>query len=246
MRSCIFIDSENLRYSIIDLFPYPLFNKDDYFPKIAKWEGLFNKIAKDANTDRLRTYWYVVNEIEFYPFNLKRFIRDGKFTDLKKILNENYEDRIKKSLKPDDEMKSIVTELDNKRSSVESQFKGWKVLQDGIASTHEAVEFRRTGRIRYDLFKNRFVPYSEKSVDVKLATDLLYLKDIYDVAIILSGDQDYVPAVERIKDSGKKAINVYFEKADGTLLPGGAPRLNQICDSAIRLTYDEMKKYMAL
>jgi uncharacterized LabA/DUF88 family protein len=79
---------------------------------------------------------------------------------------------------------------------------------------------------------------------VKLATDLLRLKDIYDVAIILSGDGDYVPDVQAVKDCGKHVINVSFLKKNGGVLPGGARRLNRATDRTIELHHGICAKYL--
>jgi uncharacterized LabA/DUF88 family protein len=79
---------------------------------------------------------------------------------------------------------------------------------------------------------------------VKLACDLIYLKDIYDVAVIVSGDQDYVPAVEIVKDYGKRVLNVAFLRRDGVLLPGGARRLNQATDRSLSLNYSDLSTYL--
>ena len=79
---------------------------------------------------------------------------------------------------------------------------------------------------------------------MNLATDLLELRDIYDIGIIVSGDQDYVPAVKAVKDSGKQIINVSFLKRDGEVLPGGARRLNQTTDRTIEMSYSDLKKFM--
>jgi hypothetical protein len=84
----------------------------------------------------------------------------------------------------------------------------------------------------------------EKGVDVKLATDLLQLNDIYDVGIIVSGDADYVPAVRAVKDWGKHIVNVSFLKKSGGVLPGGARRLNQMTDRMIEVQYADMLKFM--
>jgi uncharacterized LabA/DUF88 family protein len=100
----------------------------------------------------------------------------------------------------------------------------------------------RAGSIRYDLFRQQFG--QEKGVDVKLATDILKLNDIYDVAVIVSGDGDYVPAVQVVKDWGKHIVNVSFLKKAGGLLPGGARRLNESADRAIEVAYNDMRKFM--
>jgi uncharacterized LabA/DUF88 family protein len=113
----------------------------------------------------------------------------------------------------------FVAELKVRESQFGRRFKGWQVLQDGIAKKHRAIEFRRAGAIRYNLFDKQLG--NEKAVDVMLATDLITLKSIYDLAIIVSGDQDYVPAVKSVKDAGKTVVNVAFLTKRNRLLPGG-------------------------
>lgn len=107
---------------------------------------------------------------------------------------------------------------------------------------HDALEFRRCGAIRYDLFRERIL--NEKGVDVQLAVDLLKLQNIYDIAVIVSGDQDYISAVRTIKDLGKRVVNVSFRRKDGKILPGGAWRLNKTTDDVIEIKYDELKPFM--
>ena len=38
MKACIFVDGENFRHSIVDLFDK--FQREDYLPKTADWTGL--------------------------------------------------------------------------------------------------------------------------------------------------------------------------------------------------------------
>lgn len=49
----------------------------------------------------------------------------------------------------------------------------------------------------------------EKGVDAALVTDLLSLawQRAYDVAVLVSGDSDYIPAVEYVQSQGLKVIN---------------------------------------
>lgn len=70
--------------------------------------------------------------------------------------------------------------------------------------------------------------------------------DIYDVAIILSGDQDYVPAVQVVKDSGRRVVNAAFQTRSGRLLPGGARRLNQVTDRSINIGYDALNAHLKI
>ena len=71
----------------------------------------------------------------------------------------------------------------------------------------------------------------EKGVDVNLAVDMLTLayKNVYDTAILVSGDGDFAAAVNVVKDIGKHVENAYFWK-------GHSDELYKVCDKFIRLT----------
>ncbi|HEX9021832.1 MAG TPA: NYN domain-containing protein [Nitrospirota bacterium] len=141
-----------------------------------------------------------------------------------------------------EKMKLIVKDLKGHEIKINNRFKGWENLQNGIAAKHQSVEFRRAGAIRYDLFNHKFG--KEKAVDVKLACDVISLTDIYDIAIIVSGDQDYVPAVQIAKDKGRHVVNVSFLARNGNILPGGARRLNQVTDWSYQVPYETLKSYL--
>ncbi|MCE2511502.1 MAG: NYN domain-containing protein [Acidimicrobiia bacterium] len=49
----------------------------------------------------------------------------------------------------------------------------------------------------------------EKGIDAAIATDLLSLawEGVLDMAVLVSGDSDFVPAVERIQEKGLKVMN---------------------------------------
>ncbi|MFA4817329.1 MAG: NYN domain-containing protein [Parcubacteria group bacterium] len=61
------------------------------------------------------------------------------------------------------------------------------------------------------LMKNDGV-YHEKGVDVKMAVDLLVgaYEDMYDVAILVSSDTDLIPAIQKVKQLGKKIEYIGF------------------------------------
>jgi len=86
-RVCIFVDGENLRHSICDLFTQ--FNEFNYLPKSAEWDKFFDWIAQQVSDDkieRVRTYWYVVENIDFSPFELNRARKD--LVSLEKIFSK--------------------------------------------------------------------------------------------------------------------------------------------------------------
>ena len=249
MKVCIFVDGENFRHSIRDLFPK--FNQNDYLPRDARWTDLFDWIATNVvvggvAAQKVRTYWYVVGEMEFSPYRVGSLSNDP--ARLRRILSRNlgYKailDGLANDALRIERMKEIVEELKSQEREVSSRFAGWRAIQNGISGKHDAVEFRRAGSLTCNLLdKNRFG--REKSVDVKLASDLIFLKDIYDVAVVVSGDQDYVPAVELVKDYGKRVVNVAFERGNGQLLPGGARRLNRAADSSLVIKHRQFAEFL--
>lgn len=70
----------------------------------------------------------------------------------------------------------------------------------------------------------------EKGIDVKIATDMLLQAhgSVYDTAILVSGDADYVPAVEAVKSIGK-----HVEVA--VVSVGGSAQLMQTADKYVVL-----------
>ena len=247
-RVCVFVDGENFRHSIVDLFKQ--FRPYDYLPKDADWNALFDffvgKAVSEASRERVRTYWYVIDLLDFFPY---RFPDAESDTDiLRNVLGKHnkYQERLDKLESNKDEliaaMKEIVLTLRKRENAMKSRFQGWKNIQDNISVSSSRVEFRRAGAITFNLFHQKFG--KEKAVDVKLAVDLIQLRDIYDVAVIVSGDQDYVPAVQAVKDCGKTVINVAFLDEDKRLLPGGAWRLNQHTDDSIEIGYEELASHL--
>jgi uncharacterized LabA/DUF88 family protein len=245
-KVCVFVDGENFRHSIVELFEQ--FNQYDYLPKQADWNHLFDHFVALATPkgERVRTYWYVVQFLDMFPYGLQRLSKDPialrrvleKDKGAKKELENLEGDTLKKK------MEDISAKLIKHENQMRRRFDGWRNLQDNISLRWPRIEFRHAGAITFDAFTKKL--QKEKAVDVKLATDLITLRDIYDVGVIVSGDQDYVPAVQRVKDFGKTIINVAFVARKGKLLPGGARRLNHVTDDCIKIKYDDLARYLKI
>jgi len=75
--ACIFVDGENLRHSLVELFKQE-FDPADYLPKRTDWTGFFDALVQLAGAiSRLRAYWYVVENIDFWPWGLARLSSDA-------------------------------------------------------------------------------------------------------------------------------------------------------------------------
>jgi len=70
----------------------------------------------------------------------------------------------------------------------------------------------RLGRLVYNNWPS--APPYEKGVDILLATDMIThgFKSNYDVAILVAGDNDYVGAIQAVKDNGKNLEVALFGK----------------------------------
>jgi len=68
----------------------------------------------------------------------------------------------------------------------------------------------RLGRLVYNNWPSS--PPYEKGVDIQLATDMIThsFKNNYDVAILVAGDNDYVGALQAVKDNGKNVEVALF------------------------------------
>ena len=251
-RVCVFVDGENLRHAIINLFEPTYFDRADYLPETADWARFFDDLvarATDGTGIRGRTYWYVIDQVDPYPFAIKRSLQTDQTLNNWMQRNETLlrASRQWDTLQIGDtitNLKRLHDTMWSTRNRIKSRFEGFHVVQNGISLAHKSVEFRRSGWIGYNLLDQRLG--QEKTVDVNLGVDMVLLKDNYDMALLVSGDQDYVPAAQAAKNFGKHVVNVAFKTQIGGLLPGGARRLNDITDWSISIPYDEFKEALGL
>jgi uncharacterized LabA/DUF88 family protein len=238
-RACIFVDGENFRYSLKDLFHNGrfTFRKNDYLPQ-ADWHGFFTSIAEGFNCELLRTYWYVVEHVDCRPYKIP-----NNLADKERVLARWYAERIRacsSSNQRAEVIGAIEQELEKARRAIEGRARGWREVQSGIEHTNDQLEFRRSGSIPYDLVTCQFGV--EKGVDTQLTTDMIVLSNIFDAAIILSGDADYLPPVAAIKMKGKLVYSVSFLDQKGQQLPGGARRLSNAVDSRADLDFEKVRQ----
>lgn len=233
------MDGENFRYSLKDLFQNGryTFGRNHYLPR-ADWYRFFSSIAARFDCELLRTYWYVVENVDCRPYKIPH-----DWPTKERLLARWYGERIQ-ACGTSDERRAVLCaieqEIETSRRAVEARVRGWREIQATIESNNDQLEFRRSGSITYDLVTSQFGV--EKGVDTQLATDLITLSDIFDAAIILSGDADYLPPVAAIKTRGKLVYSVSFLDERGRQLPGGARRLSNAVDSRVDLDFEMVRQ----
>lgn len=87
--------------------------------------------------------------------------------------------------------------------------------------------------LRLGVLKPRGNTWVEKGIDVKVAVDMIGMayKNQYDVALLVSGDGDYVDCVRAVKDAGNHVVNAYFVSSQ-------SPALRDACDDWICMDKD--------
>jgi len=242
-RACIFVDGENFRHSLKALFEHGRysFRRSDYLPK-ADWHHFFTAIANNFDCELLRTYWYVVESVDCQPYAIPH-----QWEEKAKVLGRWFRNKIQ-ACTTDPERRAVLRELEQdvekKRKRMESRAKGWYEVQAAIEHNNDQLEFRRCGSIRHDLVTGEFG--TEKGVDTQMTTDLIELAGIYDAAIILTGDADYLPPVHAVKRKGKLVYSVSFLDHRGRQLPGGARRLSNAVDSRLDLNFEAVRKALSI
>ena len=242
-RACIFVDGENFRYSLKDLFQNGryTFGKSEYLPQ-ADWHRFFTSIAARFNCELLRTYWYVVEHVDCRPYKIPH-----NWADKERVLSRWYGERIRACSTADERrelLRTIEQELEKARRAIEGRARGWREIQASIENHNDQLEFRRSGSIPYDLVTNQFGV--EKGVDTQLTTDMITFADMFDAAIILSGDADYLPPVAAVKMKGRFVYSVSFLDEKGRQLPGGARRLSNAVDSRADLDFETVRQALSI
>ena len=76
--------------------------------------------------------------------------------------------------------------------------------EDSAARTRKFHDYLRYNGFRV-IERNSVEGREQKEVDVAMACEMLVhaLRDNYDVAIVISGDRDFVPAIQHVQSAGK-------------------------------------------
>ena len=83
---------------------------------------------------------------------------------------------------------------------------------------------------------NKFY-YIIKEDDINMAVDIVEndYEDNFDIAVLVSGDGDFVPAVRSVKKRDKVVKNVYFKNSSSR-------NLKNFCDGSLELTKEMLDK----
>ncbi|MBI3953484.1 MAG: NYN domain-containing protein [Chloroflexi bacterium] len=203
LRAVAFIDGNNLHYQLGEL---QLQEKD------INWSRLLAD-AMPPGHRLIRAYWYQVGQISFsqpYPSRLHDVFASGR-------TGATTEEELRLRCE------AYIAEQRERLDRIHRE------VYDRIAQDYDFLEFRYVGSLKIDPYEQKWV--EEKGVDVGMAVDMVGKLAEYDAAVVISGDVDFAPAIQVIKDRLRQAYLVNF--APGTLAQSRftAGRLRVLADS---------------
>lgn len=209
LRTVVYVDGQNLHYNLETL---GLQEKD------VDWGRVFADLV--PKEDRLiRVNWYQAARIASWSWNARyhsKMCPNGMKPDEFQVKAEEY-------------YRSECERLDKLHDAVYGR----------IEENFDAIEFRYAGVLKVDpvcVWESKpgvqrvGKRVGEKGVDVGLAVDMVRQAAEYDHAILVSGDFDYVPALQAVKDMLRSVTVVSVMKGTPPKHQGHARRLRGLCD----------------
>lgn len=152
----------------------------------VNWERFFDEITPDGHM-LIRSYWY-------YPSRVTRC------------------DRRNSSHRRNGEETAHTDVAASEQWFAEQEQRHRKIREEvhpAIADSYERIEFRYVGVLRVNPSSQEYL--GEKGVDVGMAVDVVHKIRHYDTALLITGDQDLAPAVQRVKDEMKQVVLVTIQ-----------------------------------
>jgi len=218
-RTVIFIDGQNLHKRLEEL---GLAEKD------IRWDLVFSDLVPPGEV-LIWVYWYQAGRVapwEWQPGFRHRCPPGLTPSDFKAMAEAYYKSEKER---PELLQRNVYSRLEEDFAKVEFRYSG--VLKvDPMGSFVDKSGNLKVGK-----------RIGEKGVDVALAIDLFKFAEFYDHAVLLSGDYDYVPAIQAVKDRLKKITAVPIMHGTPPASRGHACRLKGLCDQESPLYESDLK-----
>lgn len=91
------------------------------------------------------------------------------------------------------------------------------VKKDTSRASNRMIMYEEMANANYDMHMMETVGAGEKCIDIQLAVEMMHYATVspsaYDVAVLLSGDKDFLPALVRTRQKGRKVCIVSMRSA---------------------------------
>lgn len=209
VRTVVFIDGQNL---------YKRLRSISLAEKDINWSDVFAYLLPAGGT-LVRAYWYQPARVAPWEWNLAYHAKSCPagmpLVDFQ-AQAEGFHEAERRRL--EDMQKNIYARLEEDFECVEFRYSGVLKL-DPVGIWTDPKGAVKVGR-----------RVGEKGVDVALAVDLFRFSEHYDHAVLLSGDFDYVPAIQAVKDRLRGVTIVPVMTGAPPSAPGHARRLRGMSD----------------
>jgi len=239
LRTVIFIDGENFRNNLRN-FSYqstPSHPKHPYYQLEERhfhWKQFFQGIIKEFNTQTgwnhrlIRVYWYYSATIspwyenriaaqQIVNRNPGKALNISQVNQLAKQWYEHEREYFEKL------REKVFEDIQRKTGFLEFKYVGQYIIRPYEVYK---IEFDASGQVTTYLGYQQ----GEKGVDVGIAVDMISKMSNYDVAILVSGDADYIPAVRYLKDNLKSVYQFSLAKGVPPTIEYLSPYLKGIVD----------------
>jgi uncharacterized LabA/DUF88 family protein len=220
IRIAIFVDGSNLMGSLknlnLQVYDYNAFYRFIFEEAASEWKlGARVSPAAAVPVSLLRTFWYVVGEMDITDFEAKReslkymYENDRQQKKYFTFLAGQANPTASPTKIADEAWKLCYNEMKDYYVFKREQLDSFKRFYNAVRTSADFIDIIECGHWKLDPLRKSV---AEKGVDTQLAIDIVTQAPFYDVALVLTGDADLIPAVNYVKRLGKHVATVEFVK----------------------------------
>lgn len=187
--------------------------QSDHTPRKHRGTSTSAIAAKPKNVTPLKAMLFIDGTWLYYSLNTRNPMRDAVIPKFGMGWQNNY--KVDWQALP----RLICTQIEKQRNSTTSFSGSDRPLEISRVMVFTSAKketdpnsirmrmFREMAIANYDVYMMETIGQGEKCVDIQLAVEMLHYATVpnaYDVAILLSGDKDFVPALVRTRQKGKQ------------------------------------------
>lgn len=218
MKTVIFIDGENLHFSLKGM---------NLKEKEINWTKFLNGCLAPEDV-LIRAYWYQAEKIHHTSTNPEMAARVAN-----RITNQTG----KKA-----EAEAVLRKANDWKKTQLDQYQRKLDFYDNLSIKYPEIEMVRKGILKIDPFKEKYL--GEKGLDVALAIGMVERQEYCDKVILISGDIDYAEAIRFIKNKLKQVHIVRLFKGEPPTNKSVSKKLRELADKVIDLYETEIKESM--
>lgn len=249
-RFAIFVDGSNLFGSLkalnLEVKDYEAFFAYVYREAIAACAQATHQ-SVTYPTQLRRIYWYAVGSMDDWDLSLpqsqtalrKAFDRERQVQSAWLAMTGKANSGLTGQALYDKAWADCFADFKTWYEKKWAILEGMKRFFQGVRASTDLIDIVEAGHWKVD-FLSKYV--SEKGLDTSLAVDMVALQENYDVAIVLSGDADAIPAIRHLKLRNKVIAAVEFINGTPPETKGRtfSSRLREHADFVIRVYETEL------